>query len=98
MGGWSDEVSEPNTPTLQILSHRIERPGIIVENLPLERGRDILANVDRVDELVFARWVAVRIVRADEQMIIAGVFRQIRNIFVGFAGDVEPVLLEQFGA
>ena len=79
-------------------SHAVKRPRIVVKNFPLELRRHILAHVDGIDELILARRIAVRIVRADEQMIIAGVFRQIRNILIGFARDVEAILAKQLCA
>ena len=38
------------------------------------------------------------VVRADQQMIFAGVPGDVRNILVGFASDVEPVLAEHISA
>ena len=40
----------------------------------------------------------MRIVRADEQMILAGILGDVRDILVRFASDVEPVLAEQVSA
>ena len=35
------------------------------------------------------------IVRADHQVIVADEFGQIRNILVGFTGDVDPIITEK---
>src|SRR5215475_4546529 len=73
-------------------SDSVKCPRIIVQKFSSKLGRNILPYVDRVDELVFPGWIAVGIVRADEQMILASVLGDVRNILVCFASDVEPVL------
>src|SRR5262245_13511998 len=79
------------------LSDRIKRARVVVEKFLSQLRRNVLPYVDCVDELIFSGWIAVRIVRADEQMILAGVLGDVRNVLVRFASDVEPVLTEQIG-
>jgi hypothetical protein len=40
----------------------------------------------------------VAVVRADEQVILADVFEQVGNVFVGLTGDEQPVIAAQLRA
>src|SRR4030095_7422709 len=80
------------------LSDRIKRARVVVKKVLSQLRRNILPYIDRVDKLIFSGGVTVRIVRADQQMILAGVLSDIRNILVRFASDVEPVLAEKISA
>ena len=42
--------------------------------------------------------IIVAVVGADDDVILAGVSREIGDVFVGFAGDVESVLMEKIRA
>ena len=91
----------PITPLLHFSNtpffyNRIKRPRIVVQDLLPQLRRNIFADIERVDELVFARRIVMRIVGTDQQMILAGAFGDIGNILVRFASDIEPVLAEQF--
>src|SRR4030095_11367239 len=80
------------------LSDRIKRARVVVKKFLSQLRRNILPYIYRVDKLIFSGWIAVRIVRADQQMILAGVLGDVRDILVRFASDVEPVLAEQISA
>src|SRR4030095_2879913 len=80
------------------LSDRIKRARVVVKRFLSQLRRNILPYIDRVDKLIFSGGITVRIVRADQQMILAGVLSDIRNILVRFASDVEPVLAEKISA
>src|SRR5215210_6676571 len=94
--------SEPISPTLHYSNtpvlQSIEPPRIFIQNLLPQLRRQVLANVERIDELVFARRIVMRIVRTDQQRILPHAAGEIGNIFVGFAGNVQAVFLEQIGA
>src|SRR5262245_57054123 len=102
---WSREHRKvTGKPSLQIpLLHYsilkiIERPWVIAENFLPELRRDILPHGERMDKLILARWVAVRIVRTDQQMIVTRIARDVRNILVGFTGDIEAIFAKHFCA
>src|SRR6266850_3586779 len=103
---WNDGIlvkaQQSNIPTFHCSSspilNPVKLPRIIVENFLSQLRRNIFPHRDRIDKLVFSGWIAVRIVRADEQMIRPGVPGDVRNILVRFASDVEPVLAKQISA
>src|SRR4029434_688408 len=80
------------------LSDRIKRARVVVKKVLSQQRRNILPYIDRVDKLIFSGGITVRIVRADEQMILAGILGDVRDILIRFTSNVEPVLAEKISA
>src|SRR5437867_10363688 len=79
---------------LHALVQRIEELRIIEEDLVGERRRNIFARAHGGDELALFGWILMAVIGTDQQMILAGVFRNIFDILVRFAGDENPILTE----
>src|SRR5581483_5815399 len=76
----------------------VKAPCVVAKNLFDQRSGRILARAHRRRELTLGRGIVMPVIRADEQMAVAGVAREIGHVLVGLAGDEEAVILEKIGA
>src|SRR5437867_3008493 len=75
-------------------SERVELLRIIVEDLLRQRGGHVLARSHGRDKVTLLGGILVAVVGSDEEMILAGITRDIGDILVRLANDVNPVVAE----
>ena len=68
---------------------------IVAKNLLHHRGQNIFPRPHIFHELRFFRRIVVAVVGADDNMILADVIEQVRQFFVGFAGNPESIVAEK---
>src|SRR5581483_11377966 len=68
---------------------RVERPGVVIENLLLQGRLDVAAVLKHLDGIDLTRWVAVTVIGADDEAVLPAVARDIGNVIVVLASDVD---------
>ena len=77
-----------SAPLKTILAIETVKPArVFGQNLLREWLRDVFALLQTFDEFFLRRGIVVAVVGADHDVIFADTFRQIGNVFIGFAGD-----------
>ena len=78
-----------------LLSMQPVKPTRVVDqDLFRQRLRHVFAGAEGLDQPFLSGRVVVAVVRADDDVIFADAFGQIRNVFVGFAGDEQIIVAE----